>query len=138
LTLKGEAGYFKTTTPGAEEFVLYAIQAERQVRDVSLAGGYVGSAITNSPTGAPQFAPDRGFAESVVGRIAWIIDVNRSMSVDTAIRRQGSFTRFEYSQALGRRWRMTGGFVWLRGDPADFIGQYRRNSYFSFAIRYSF
>lgn len=137
LSLKAEAGYFTTQTTGAEEFVLYTIQAERQIKEVSLMGGYVGSAVTSSP-GVPQFAPDRGIAKSVVGRVAWTIDVNRSLSLETAIRRQGSLVKVEYSQAFGRHWRLTPGFVWLRGDPSDFLGQYRRNSYFSVALRYSF
>jgi len=26
----------------------------------------------------------------------------------------------------------------LRGEPADFLGQYRRNSFFNLSLRYSF
>ncbi|MDX2180590.1 MAG: hypothetical protein SFV18_13420 [Bryobacteraceae bacterium] len=138
VTLKGEAGYFTTKTQGAEEFWLYAIQAERQVKEVSLAAGYAGSVITSANPASPQFAPDRGLAGSVIGRIFWTIDVNRSLTFDTAVRRNGSFTRIEFSQAIGGHWRISPGFVWLRGDPADFLGQFRRNSYFSLALRYSF
>ena len=54
------------------------------------------------------------------------------------LRTYGSFVRFEYSQLYGQHWRATWGAAWLRGDPSDFLGQYRRNSYASLAIRYSF
>jgi hypothetical protein len=49
-----------------------------------------------------------------------------------------SFLRFEYSQAAGQHWRTTAGATWIRGDITDFLGQYRRNSYFSLTLRYSF
>ena len=32
LTVKGEAGYFTSTTPGAQNYVLYVIQLERQIK----------------------------------------------------------------------------------------------------------
>ena len=35
----------------------------------------------------------------------------------------------EYSQTFGQHWRATAGFAWIRGAPADFLGQYRRNSH---------
>ena len=85
-----------------------------------------------------QFAPDRGFAKSFVGRAGLTIDANRSLAIETAVRAGGSFVRFEYSQLFGQHWRATGGIAWIRGDMTDFLGQYRRNSYGSLAIRYSF
>ncbi len=138
VTIKGESGYFKTTTPGAQEYLLYVIQVERQVKEWSLVGGYAGNVLTNGPENPAQFAPDRGFARSFVGRAALTIDVNRSVAVETAIRANGSFARFEYSQAIGLHWRVTPGVAWLRGAAGDFLGQYRRNSYASLAVRYSF
>jgi len=138
VTLKGEAAYLGTRTSGAEEFILYAIQAERQIREVSLAGGYIGSVVTAAGAAALQFAPDRGLAKSVFARASWTIDPNRALTFDTAVRRNGSFARVEFSQAIGGHWRISPGFVWLRGDPLDFLGQFRRNSYFSLALRYSF
>jgi hypothetical protein len=138
LTVKGEAAYFTSTTPGAEEYVLYVIQLERQVKEFSFVGGYAGDATTRAAANPIQFAPDRGFARSFVGRAGWTIDANRSVALETAVRAAGSFTRFEYSQAVGQHWRATAGAAWIRGDAADFLGQYRRNSYFSLALRYSF
>ena len=138
LTVKGEAAYFTSSTPGAEEYVLYVIQLERMVKEWSFVGGYAGDEVTQAAANPLAFAPDRGFARSFVGRAALTIDVNRSLAVETAVRAAGSFLRFEYSQAFGQHWRVTPGAAWIRGDMADFLGQYRRNSYLSLAVRYSF
>ena len=138
LTVKGEAAYFTTSTPGAEEYVLYVIQLERVVKEWSFVGGYAGEAVTQATGNPLAFAPDRGFARSFVGHASLTIDVNRSLTVETAVRAAGSFLRFEYSQALGQHWRVTPGAAWIRGDMTDFLGQYHRNSYLSLAVRYSF
>jgi hypothetical protein len=138
LTVKGEAAYFTTSTPGAEEYVLYVIQLERVVKEWSFVGGYAGDAVTQAAANPLAFAPDRGFARSFVGHAGLAIDVNRSLTVETAVRAAGSFLRFEYSQALGQHWRVTPGAAWIRGDMTDFLGQYHRNSYLSLAVRYSF
>jgi hypothetical protein len=138
LTVKGEAAYFTTSTPGAEEYVLYVIQLERVVKEWSFVGGYAGEAVTQATGNPLAFAPDRGFARSFVGRAGLTIDVNRSLAVETAVRAAGSFVRFEYSQAVGQHWRVTPGAAWIRGDMMDFLGQYHRNSYLSLAVRYSF
>ncbi len=136
--MKGEAGYFTSSTPGAQDYVLYVIQVERQMKEWSLVGGYAGESITAWRPRLSQFAPDRGFAKSFVGHATLTIDVNRSLTFETAVRAAGSFLRAEYSQAFGQHWRVTPGIAWIRGDMTDFLGQYRRNSYASLAVRYSF
>jgi hypothetical protein len=138
VTVKGEAAYFSSSTPRAEEYALYVIQLERQVKEWSFVGGYAGSVVTRDAASPVQFAPDRGFAKSFVGRAGLTIDANRSLAIETAVRAEGSFVRFEYSQLFGQHWRATGGIAWIRGDMNDFLGEYRRNSYGSLAIRYSF
>jgi hypothetical protein len=138
LTVKGEGGYFTSATPGTQDYVLFVIQVERQVKEWSLVGGYAGEAVTGGAAKALSFTPDRGFAKSFVGHATLTIDVNRSLTVETAVRSAGSFVRFEYSQAVGAHWRVTPGVAWIRGDMADFLGQYHRNSYASLAVRYSF
>jgi hypothetical protein len=138
VTIKGEAAYFTSSTTGAEEYALYVIQLERQVKEWSFVGGYAGSVVTRDAASPLQFAPDRGFAKSFVGRAGLTIDANRSLAVETAVRAGGSFVRFEYSQLFGQHWRATGGVAWIRGDMTDFLGEFRRNSYGSLAIRYSF
>jgi len=85
-----------------------------------------------------NFSPDRGFAKSFVGRASLTIDVNRSVTLETVVRSAGSFARLEYSQTFGQHWRITPGIAWIRGALTDFLGQYRRNSYASLAVRYSF
>ena len=138
VTVKGEAGYFTSSTSGAQEYVLYVIQVERQIKEWSLVGGYAGDAVTGGAADPLQFAPDREFARSFVGRASLTIDVNRSVAFETAVRAAGSFLRAEYSQAFGQHWRVTPGIAWIRGDMTDFLGQYRRNSYATLAVRYSF
>ncbi|MEI9813710.1 MAG: hypothetical protein WDO18_14125 [Acidobacteriota bacterium] len=138
FTVKSEAAYLTSPTPGAEEYLLYVVQVERLVREWSFVGGYAGSHTTRAPASPLQFAADRGIAKSFVGRVGLTIDANRSLALESAIRANGSFVRFEYTQASGQHWRTTAGAAWIRGDMADFLGQYRRNSYASLAIRYSF
>ncbi len=138
FTVKSEAAYLTSATPGAQEYVLYVVQVERLVKEWSFVGGYAGSETTREPATPLQFAPDRGFAQSFVGRAGLTIDVNRSMAIETVVRAKGSLLRYEYSHATGQHWRTTAGAAWIRGDVSDFLGQYRRNSYASLAIRYSF
>jgi hypothetical protein len=137
FTLKGEAAYFSSTTPDTDQYGLYVVQIERQVKEWSLVGGYVGEVLTRA--GNPlEFSPDEGFARSFVGRAAWTIDARRSLAINAAVRAGGSFTRFEYSQTYGQHWRATANLAWIRGDMTDFIGEYHRNSYASLGVRYSF
>jgi len=138
VTAKAEAGYFTSTTPGAQNYVLYVIQLERQIKEWSLVGGYAGDVVTGGAATPLEFAPDRQFARSFVGRASLTIDVNRSLTFETAVRAAGSFLRAEYSQAFGQHWRVTPGLAWIRGEMTDFLGQYRRNSYATLTVRYSF
>ena len=138
FTAKGEAAYLTSTTPGAQEYVLYVVQVERLVKEWAFVGGYAGSYTTRAPATPLQFAPDRGFAKSFVGHAGLTINANSSLAFDTAIRAHGSFVKFEYTRAKGQHWRATAGGAWIRGDMDDFLGQYHRNSYVSLAIRYSF
>jgi|HubBroStandDraft_5_1064220.scaffolds.fasta_scaffold14321_3 hypothetical protein len=137
FTVKGEAAYFSSSTPDTDQYGLYVVQIERQVKEWSFVGGYAGEVLTRA--GNPlEFAPDRGFARSFVGRAAWTIDARRSLAMNAAVRAGGSFTRFEYSQTYGQHWRATANLAWIRGDMTDFLGEYHRNSYASLGVRYSF
>lgn len=138
FTVKTEAAYLTSSTPGAQEYLLYVVQLERFVKEWNFVGGYAGSYTTREPATPLQFAPDRGFAKSFVGHAGLTIDTNRSLAFDTAIRANGSFLKFEYTHAKGQHWRAVAGAAWIRGNMDDFLGQYRRNSYLSLAIRYSF
>jgi hypothetical protein len=137
FTVKAEAAYYTSPDRNSDEFVLYVVQLERQVKEWSLVGGYAGEQVTKSENPF-QYSPERGFARSFVGRAGLTIDANRSLAVETAVRSGGSFVRFEYTQATGQHWRTTAGGTWIRGDMADFLGQYRLNSYLSLKVRYSF
>ena len=139
LTIKAEAAYLTSTTPTADDYLLYVIQLERQKGEWSFVGGYAGDWVTRqSPT--PQFAPDRGLAKSFLGQASYTIDANRSFAVKGAVRQSGEgvWIGAEYSQLFGQHWRATAGFTLIRGDVNDFLGQYRLNSFGSVSLRYSF
>jgi hypothetical protein len=138
FTVKTEGAYFTSTTPGADEYALYVIQLERQVKEWTFVGGYAGEIVTRSSGNPLEFAPDRGFARSFLGHAGWTIDANRSLALEASVRLHGSVAKAEYSQAFGQHWRATAGATWIRGAETDFIGQYHRNSYLSLSIRYSF
>jgi hypothetical protein len=139
FVVKGETGWFRSATKAADEYVLYVLQLERTSGEWVFIGGYAGEHVTvrRNPL---QFAPDRGVADAFLGRASYTIDVNRSFAFEAAIRQNGDgvWVRGEYSHALGQHWRATAGVTVIRGDSADFLGQYRRNSHASLALRYSF
>ena len=139
FTAKTEAAYYTSPDGRQDEYLIYVIQLERQIKELSLVVGYAGDAVT-SYSSTLQFSPERGFARAVLAHVQYTIDSNRSLAVDTAVRQngQGSWLRSAYSQAFGQHWRATAGFTWIRGEPGDFLGQYHRNSFALLALRYSF
>ena len=139
FTLKAESAWLTSPAPATEEFILYVIQVERQAGEWLFIGGYAGDIVTAEGT-AVRFSPDRGLTRAFVGRASYTIDTNRSVLFETVARQNGDgfLGRVEYSQALGAHGRVTGGFRLIRGDPEDFLGQYRRNSSGYFSWRYSF
>ena len=139
FTLKVEAGFFTSPDEDADEYAQYVIQVERQIGELFLVGGYAGESVTTARV-RQDFAPDRGLTRALLGRASYTIDTNRRVAAEAAIRRDlGSFwVKGEYSQAAGGHWRTTVSGSLIRGEPADFIGQYRRNSHVSVALRYSF
>jgi hypothetical protein len=139
FVVKGEAAYFTSSSPVTDEYVLYVIQLERQTGEWVLVGGYAGEAVTDRR--APfSFAPDRGLTKSVIARASYTIDSSRGLAFETAVRQNlaGAYGKVEYSQAYGQHWRATLAGVVIGGDQDDFLGQYRRNSNLSLALRYSF
>jgi hypothetical protein len=139
VTVKAEAGYFTSTNPQSDEYVLWVVQLERQAGEWSFAGGYAGEATTDHRS-TFQFSPTRGFARSLVGHASYSIDTNRSVTLEAVVRQNGAgaWLRAEYSQAFGQHVRATAGYALIRGDPTDFIGQYQLNSHVLVTIRYSF
>ena len=139
LTVKGEAAYFTSRSPGTDEYVLYVVQVERQSGEWLVVGGYAGEAVT-ARRAALTFAPDRGLTRSFVARASYTIDSERSAAIEGAARQnaRGAYVKAEYSQARGQHWRATVALVVIRGEPDDFLGQFRRNSHVTLDVRYSF
>ncbi|MBK7930657.1 MAG: hypothetical protein IPJ98_25245 [Bryobacterales bacterium] len=139
FTLKTEAAWFTSRTPTADEYVLYVVQLERTVGEWVFVGGYSGEAVTSrrNPSG---FAPDRGLADAFLGRASYTLGPRRSIAFEAAVHQSGDgvWLKSEFTQTFGRNWRALAGFTLIRGDRADFLGQYRRNSHGLFALRYSF
>jgi len=139
VTVKAEAAYFISTDPQSDDYVLYVIQLERQAGEWSFVAGYTGQATTDHRS-TFGFSPLRGFARAVVGRASYTVDTNRTVSLEGVVRQNGDglWLRAEYTQAFGQHWRATAGIALIRGDPTDFLGQYRLNSQALLALRYSF
>lgn len=140
MTVKAEAAYFTTTRRQTDEYLLYVLQLERQQGEWLFVGGYAGEVVTDAVGTPLQFSPERGFARSFLGRAAYTIGPTRTAAVEGVVRQNGdgSWLKFEYSQASGQHWRTTAGFTWIRGNATDFLGQFHRNSYSYLALRYSF
>lgn len=139
FTVKSEAEVLSSPTTASDEYVLYVVQLERQVKEVLFVGGYTGDAITRH--GAPfQFAADRGLARAIIGRAQWTIDPNRSLAFEAVVRQngQGMYGKAEYSQTFKQHWRATLSMVGIGGSSSDFLGQYHHNSFGSIVLRYSF
>jgi hypothetical protein len=139
FTVKAEAAYSTSDTPGTDDFALYVIQLERQSGEWVLVGGYAGEIVT-ARRAVATFAPDRGLTRSIVGRASYTIDPARSVTFESAVRQNGDgvYANGEYSQARGQHWRATVTAVAIGGHSEDFLGQYRRNSHMGVALRYSF
>jgi hypothetical protein len=145
FTIKTESAYFQSrvpptsTTPQADDYILYVIQLERQVGEWTFVGGYSGEAVTEARQSL-NFDPERGLARAFLGRVGYNIDTRRSVAVEAAERQNGAGTwvRAEYSHLLGAHWRATAEAVAIAGHSTDFLGQYRQNSHFIFKVRYSF
>ena len=139
FTVKSEAAYFTSSSAGTDEYVLYAIQIERQTGEWLLIAGYAGEAVTED-RGQLSFDPDRGLSRTFLARASYTIGPNRSLVFECAVRQDldGAYLKTEYSQSLGQHWRATAAGVLLAGERDDFIGQYRRNSHLRLSLRYSF
>jgi len=139
FTVKAEAAYYTSPDKQQDEYLIYVIQFERQIKELAMVVGYAGDAVTSYTPGL-QFSPELGFARAVLARAQYTIDSTRSVSTDVAVRQNGagSLLRSVYSQSVGQHWRVTTGLAWLRGVSSDFLGQYHRNSYALLALRYSF
>ena len=139
FVLKGEVAALVTSSEFADDVVLYVVQVERQIGELSLVGGYAGEIITTE-TAAFDYAPDRGLTRAFLGRAGYTVDANSDVSFEAAVRQNlaGVWIKGQYSKALDSHWRVTAAGAVIGGDDEDFIGQYRRNSHLLSTLRYSF
>jgi hypothetical protein len=139
ITVKGEAAFFGTSDSRADQYWLYVIQVERQSGEWMFIGGYSGEVVTTARAQV-AFAPDRGLTKAFLGRASYTIDTNRSVAFEGVVRQNGDGTwlRFEYSQASGQHLRFTARATVIAGAPTDFFGRYDRNSHVTIGLRYSY
>jgi hypothetical protein len=139
FTVKAEAGYFTTSTNSADEYIQYVLQLERQIGELSIVTGYAGEQVTERRS-TLDFAPDRGLTRAFLGRVSYQFGPRRSAFAEYAVRHngRGAWIKIECSQTLAANVRAVAGMAIVRGDPSDFLGQFRRNSYATLALRYSF
>jgi len=138
--VKAEAAYFTSPDERVDDYVQYVLQLERHSGEWTIVGGYAGEWVTQTGSLSAKFAPDRGITKTMLASAHYTIDTNRSVAFETSVRQNldGAWVRGEYSQALGPHWRATATVSVIRGKPADFLGQYRRNSHATLILRYSF
>ena len=86
------------------------------------------------------FSPERGLARAFVGHASYTVDPRRTVVIEGAVRQSGKglYVKSEYSAAFGQHWRLTFTGVGIGGDETDFLGQFRRNSHASVALRLSY
>lgn len=139
FTVKGEGGYFSSTSHNADNYVLYVIQLERTIGEWNIVSGYSGEYVTQKKSQL-DFAPDRGLAKAFLTRVSYTIDTEKTISGEAAIRQNGDGTwlKAEYVQTLSNHWQARASFTLIRGAANDFIGQYNCNSHAILALRYSF
>jgi hypothetical protein len=144
IALKGEGSYFTSPDHDFEEYGLYVLEIERQVGEWLLTAGYAGetrdSEIGIRDSGRIAFDPERGLAGSLIGRLSYTVDPQRTIALEAVARQDGDgvYLKGEYSQGLGEHWRATFKQIIIAGEDNDFIGQFDRNSHFVVALRFSF
>jgi hypothetical protein len=139
FTIKAEGGYFFSSTPAADNYFQYVVQAERQSGEWTFVGGYAGEYVT-ARRNLFDFAPDRGLTRSFLGRASLQVNSRDTIAVDAALRQNGEgvWIRGEFTHSFNDHWSVRSGATFIRGQSTDFLGQFRRNSHVSVAFRYSF
>ncbi len=124
VTIRAEGAWMQARSKDADDYALWVIQGERQFGPWLLLGGYVGDWVTEA-RGAIRFAPDRGLARSVIGRVSRTFDDGRNVLAEALVRRDGDgvYVKAEYSASFKARWRVTFQLLALGGRDTDFLGQ---------------
>ena len=139
VTIKAEMAYVTSPPETSDEYALYVIELERQAGNWLLDGGYANEDVRIRRVAA-TFSPDRSLAGSIIGRASYSEDPKQTLVFEAAIDRHGDgyYSKAEFSQGMGRHWRLTVTGVALGGEDTNFLGQYRRNSHGEVALRFSY
>lgn len=144
FTIKTEAALFDSretsaNAPRSDTYVLWVAQLERQIRQWVVAAGYAGQTVFDQRYPI-YFDPERGLTKTVLAKAVYNLDAPTSVSIETATRQngQGTWSTIEYSRQVATHWRLIGGITVIAGARNDFLGEYRRNSFGVFKVRYSF
>lgn len=139
FTLKSEGGFFTSSTPAADNYFQYVIQAERQSGEWTFVGGYAGEYVTQRRN-LLDFAPDRGLTRSFLGRASLQLNPRDTVALDAALRQNGDgvWMHGEFVHTFNDHWSARLSGTLIRGRTSDFLGQFRRNSNAIVAFRYSF
>ena len=139
VTFKSEGAYYTSPAKNQDQYLLYLLQLERQMREVHVILGYAGEMVT-ARANVFQYLGERGFARGLILHVLYALDTNRAVTLETFVRQNGasSLVSPAFSQSFREHWRATVGIAWLRGEAGDFLGQYHRNSFARVELRYSF
>ena len=139
VAVKAEAAWLQALDKDADDYGLWVAQVERQHAEWYFVGGWVGEWV-GAERGALRFAPDRGLTGALLGRVSRTLQGNRSFFGEAIVRANGDglYAKGEYSHGMGAHWRVILQALLIRGEPTDFLGQYRRNSMTEARARYSF
>ena len=101
FTVKGEIAALMTSSDDADDVVLYVVQVERQIGELSLVGGYAGEIVVTE-SAAFDYAPDRGLTRAFLGRAGYTVNANSDVSFEAAVRQNldGVWIKGQYSKAL--------------------------------------
>lgn len=138
-TVKGEIADFSSSNKLADQYVLYVLQLQRQVKEWNLVGGYSGEIVYDARSPF-YYSPERGYARSFLGRAGWTINPRSEFEAKGIVKQngRGGIMELTYSYNFAQHWRALVGYVFIGGDEKDFIGRYNRNSHEIIALRYSF
>jgi len=108
VVVRAESAWLRARDKDADDYGLWVAQLERQQAEWLVVGGYVGEWVS-ARRGRSSFAPDRGMARSILGRLSRSATTDRTFALEGLVRQNGDgiYVKAEYSQRLAGSWRFT-------------------------------